>query len=135
MLCLALFVRDRCLFLVKHGVCFVKQTSVMKCQTCTYVVKGFQTYICIGQTEGSLVQQIWIKLVLSSYQGKEMVFEQTDICLKHLKVVFVFSSKTIHHVCLTKQGLCIVKQRFCIFQTEGHSFKERPLSLSNRASL
>ena len=43
--------------------------------------------------------------------------------------------KTIHHLCLTKQGFCIAKQSLCIFQTEAHSFKERPLSSSNRASV
>ena len=51
------------------------------------------------------------------------------------KYVFVFSLKTIHHGCLTKQGLCVAKQSFCIFQTEAHSCKERPLSSSNRASV
>ena len=51
------------------------------------------------------------------------------------KSVFVFSLKTIHHVCLTKQGLCVAKQSLCIFQTEAHSCKERPLSPSNRASV
>ena len=47
--------------------------------------------------------------------------------------VFVFSSKTIHHVCFTKQGLCVAIQSLCIFQTEAHSCKERPLSSPNRA--
>ena len=73
--------------LVKQRVGFVRQISVMKCQTYTYFVKGLQTDICVGQTEASLVKQIYIKLVLSACQGKEMVFGETDIGLKHLKIL------------------------------------------------
>ena len=45
----------------------------------------------------------------------------------------MLSIKTIHNVCLPKQGLCVAKQSLCIFQTEAHSCKERSLSSSNRA--
>ena len=47
---------------------------------------------------------------------------------------FVFSSKTIHCVCLTKQGLCVAIQSLCIL-TEAHSCKERHMSSSNKASV
>ena len=47
----------------------------------------------------------WGDSFLSYFQGKEKVFRET--CKNS---VFMFSSKTIHHVCLTKHGLYLAIQ-------------------------
>ena len=122
-----------CLF--KQRVCFVRQICVMKCQTCTWFVLGFKTDICIGQTEASIIGQTNLDktgFVIHSWKGKGV---WGDIYLFETckNSVFVFSSKTIQPICLTKQGLRVIIQSLCIFQTEAHSCKERHLSSPNRA--
>ena len=72
--------------------------------------------------------------VIPSRKGKG-VCENRYLFETFKKSVFVFSLKAIHHVCLTKQELCVAKQSLCIFQAKAHSYKERPLSSSNRASV
>ena len=46
-------------------------------------------------------------------------------CQGKKNYVFMFSSKTMQHVCFNKHCLCVAKQSRCIIQTEAHSCKER----------
>ena len=77
--------------LVRQRVCFVRQISVMKCLTFT----GFKHYL-YWPNRGVIGPKILIKLVLSSYQGKEKVFGETDICLKHFKLCRFVLIKICH---------------------------------------
>ena len=111
--------------LVKQRVFFIRQISVMKCQTWirfSHRNLYWPNKSLIGPTNLDKTGFDILSRKRKGVLGNRYLFES----LKNS--VFVFSSKTIHCVCLTKQGLCVAKQSICLHQTE-------PLFEPNRASV
>jgi hypothetical protein len=135
MLCLALFGRDRCLFgktddlICKTDICYEVSNMHMHCIRFSNRFSYRPNRGLIGPTNLDKTG-----FVILSRKGKS-AWRNRYLFETFKNSVFVFSLKTIHNVCLTKQGLCVAKQSLCIFQTEAHFCKERPLSSSNRASV